>query len=356
MIAVVGSHCLLATDFFNLFHNPLFMLSAGIFHSQTGCETLRDFFSFFSKKIQKVYIPFVAVTMFLTLFQPIFSYIRWDVNAPYALKEMAIKLLSVLFMRVEYLNGPCWFLIAYLEISVFFEIIRSLLILFQKKTIKRDIPVITGLILFSISILFFVIGQKYNFPRCMDEAAVLFLWYTIGFLFFRSVQKLREKESFFSSRSTIIMLIASVISISGLFWISSYIGASYAWKKGENLLLIAMFSLAGMFCCWLLSQVLERTIFSKYFCYVGKNSFTIMTWHIVGFKILSSILIILPVFSIDELFGYVPRLPNIYWKCLYLVFGIFVPCILAYIWKPSSDFIINKLKKRFFKNENLTHS
>ena len=79
----------------------------------------------------------------------------------------AAKAADCFFMRVESISGPSWFLISLLEISVFFEMFRLLMLKFRMKSIEKILLVIFAVIIFPIGI--------YNdLPRCLDEPAILF--------------------------------------------------------------------------------------------------------------------------------------------------------------------------------------
>ena len=329
------------------------MLTAGIFHQKKVCKSWGDVTEFTKKKFLKIYVPFVIVTMFLTLLQPFLSAIHWDVNAPYQLREMIWQLFLIPFMRVEYLNGPCWFLIAYLEVSFSFEFIRLLLVFLCEKILKRpSTDLLNNLTLLILASIFFALGQRHELPRWLDEAAVLFLWYTLGFLFYQFFQNAKKQKIFSFRVRQCFFMIAALIIFSALISVVARTGTAYAWKKGDNLFLIVILSFGGISGCWFLSQVLKDMPLAAILGYIGKQSFTIMTWHFAGFKILSSILILFSIFSMDELFGYVPRMPNIYWKILYVLFGIFIPCGFQYVWQRFLLFIKNKLRDQFSAKNN----
>ena len=176
IIAVVGFHCGLLPEIFRLFHNPLFMFAAGMFHPVKPCQSWREYGGFLLKKIRRIYIPFVAITLVLTVLQPFLAKCHLASTQPYTLAEMPMKILTVFAMRVESINGPCWFLISYLEVSLFFELLRLLFHFTGITGYKMQMMLLT-----LVGVVLFPIGMYHNFPRELDESAILFIWYFLGY-------------------------------------------------------------------------------------------------------------------------------------------------------------------------------
>ena len=131
------------------------------------------YYGYLKKRFLRIYLPFVLLTIFLTLIQPLLVKMRLLPEAPYTLREFPMKLLTIFAMRVEGFSGPCWFLISLLEISIVFEAIRFFT---HRLPPKWEMGV-----LFATSIVLFPIGIYTDLPHVLDESMAMFVWYVVAF-------------------------------------------------------------------------------------------------------------------------------------------------------------------------------
>ena len=88
--SVVASHCDLLVAIVGLYHNPLFMFAAGVFHPRDASATWGGYCGYLKKRVQRIYLPFVLLTAFLTLVQPLLVKMGLLPEAPYTLRELPI--------------------------------------------------------------------------------------------------------------------------------------------------------------------------------------------------------------------------------------------------------------------------
>ena len=199
IVAVVAFHCNLMPEVMNLFHNPLFMFVAGIFHPHEASSTIEDYCRYLKKRFFRIYLPFILLTAFLTIVQPLL--IKWHLlfDVPYTIYEMPKKLITIFAMRVEGFSGPCWFLISLLEISIVFELIRFFT--------HHLSPRLEMIILLVISLVIFPIGIYAELPRVLDESMTMFVWYVIGFYMRPYLETLRTWQLGLSPRYRCVWMI-----------------------------------------------------------------------------------------------------------------------------------------------------
>ncbi len=325
IIAVVAFHCNLLPGFFFLFHNPLFMFAAGLFHPREASTICGGgYYKYLKKRFLRIYLPFVFLMAFLTLIQPLLVKLWILPETPYTLREIPMKLLTILAMRVEGFSGPCWFLISLLEISITFETFR---LFTHHLPSKWEMS-----ILFAISIILFPIGVYTNLPRVLDESAILFIWYVLGFYMKIHIDFLREWQQKLSSGARRLWLVGVgtiCIILSYCMFIFSRHG--YGWCCGAFPPLIAIGTFMGIMWSYGLATMLNYLSIAILLAVPGRVSFAIMAWHLGAFRLLSVVRVLMGTVPRGKLvLGYVYE--DGMWSAVYCLFGILLPCMGKICW------------------------
>ena len=84
------------------------------------------------------------------------------------------------------------------------------------------------------------------------------------------------------------------------------------------------------------SKKLEKIKILNFLKYIGKNSFSIMAFHFIGFKIGGILLDLIGIETDISLL--MPNAYNILYLCYYLVFGISISLLFSYLLKKVLKF------------------
>lgn len=313
IIAVVASHSNFMVGFMSLFHNPLFMFAAGVFHPHDASRTWKEYSEYLKKRFFRIYLPFVLLTAFLTLIQPLLVRLQLLSGVfPYTLKDMPIKLLTILGMRVEGFSGPCWFLISLLEISIAFETIRVFTQRFSGK--------VEFVVLLSISVILFPLGIFTNLPRVLDESATMFIWYMLGFYarpLFNAFQSKLANASAKEKMALMAGLCAVCIVLFPCMVLLARTGCE--WRGGAIPPLVAFGTAMGIVWSFSLASLLKQLPFAPILALPGKSSFTIMAWHIGAFNLLTILL------------NGSPCHEGV-WSVIYCLWGVVLPTVGKLCW------------------------
>lgn len=328
IIGVVAFHCNFLAGFFNLFHNPLFMFTAEIFHPHEASHTWGGVFRISEKRFFRIYLPFVYLTTLLTLIQPLLSKLRLVGDAPYTLREMPMKLLTILVMRVEGFSGPCWFLISLLEISILFETIRF----FTHRLSKRT----ELFLLLVISVIFFPIGIYTNLPRVLDESAIMFGWYVLGFYAKSLINDIHTKLNKFSRKKKTWSVGLCVVAIALSPCMISLSNNGYCWHYGKILPFIVLGTAMGIIWSFCLANLLVCLPFAQMLALPGKCSFAIMAWHLGAFRFLSILRVLLTSATAKELLGSYVKYKGT-WVVVYCLVGVLLPTIGKIYYDKGKD-------------------
>lgn len=266
---------------------------------------------------------------FLTLLQPLLSKFQLVVDAPYTLRQMPMKLLTILAMRVEGFSGPCWFLISLLEISILFETIRFFT--------HRLSPKTELLLLLAVSVILFPIGIYTNLPRVLDESATMFIWYVVGFYSRPLLKIISIPKHGQSVRQRIALIVALIMICLILFPIMMFLASrGYEWRGGPVLPVVALGNAMGIAWSLFLANLLACLPFAQLLALPGKCSFTIMAWHLGAFRVLSILRVLLTSATAKELLRSYVNFKGA-WVIVYCLVGVLLPTIGKIYWDKSKD-------------------
>lgn len=318
-LMVIGhSHCpVFLHDFIYSFHMILFYFCSAYFFKDEAF--IFDKKKFYFKKVKGLYWPYVKWSIIFILLHNLFYKIGFNADK-LSLIEIYINIKrSIRFLwQGEHFLGTYWFLP-----SLFWEIILFSIVVFVCKSQK-----VRGIII----VVLFCIGLGANCKGIgiyvSRELVILPVFYW-GYLWGNHIlpsEKLLEQYVY--KKIIIFLLLAFLIVI---------VACNDPIEIGANLFGIIPLSFCGFICGILFIYSISKNIMNAklggYLDVVGKYTLEIMTFHFLGFKLLSWLLLNIYNDSYSKLAEWpVPDSYAKYWY-LYSVMGVAFPLLLCFIKK-----------------------
>ena len=318
IIAVVMGHCNLAGKFVYLFHIPVFMFVSGLLNTHDAAASFHELSYRMRHVVWKRYIPFVVVETIFLLFHNFFYHFHW-LSEKFGYRQFASTFVKIVSLGGgESLGGALWFVIVLFEISVCFEIFLLL-----EKFFRRNFHIVMCL----IAAMCFFAGFHIKMPRLLDRACILSLYYVAGYLV------RRYDANILSRLRTIPAMVISIALLAGV----AVSPLKVSWDGG-NPLLSLLCGIAGITMVYGLASEFAKSHIGGLLTRYGRDSFFIMAYHFLGFKICAAALTLL---GFANLRTFVPLTPPPHTGFLLLVVfcivGLEFSCAVGLFWKYTSS-------------------
>lgn len=306
------------------FHMPFFFIVSGMFFVP---PTDRGFMKqFIKRRIKGLYIPFIKYGLLFLLLHNFFLHIKLynptiAVMGEYPyffdLKDFLIHLIYIVLgmEKVDPFIGPFWFLkslfLASISSVIFYNIFKTKLF-----------PYIFLLLSLFVSLIFYFHPLSYYFIGDFRLIPIAVFFYQSGYL----MRKLINDKWFFN-KIVQIFLIALFLYLNLKFRNSLSIKC-----HGSYLFIFMLTSFSGTAILLNLSKIIEGSIVANFFCYLGKRTMLILTFHLISFKIIS--LMVVKLYNLPySSIGYYPVIPGVdnFW-ILYSIIGVMIPVTFSFIW------------------------
>lgn len=305
-------------DYICMFHMPLFFFFSGYCFKE---KYLDNFYVFLRRKVTSIYIPYVFFgILFLLFHNSLCNLYFYDINSIHGYLSDSLfikKLCSIVFMMVDHdqLIAGYWFL----HSLMFSAVLSYILIKFYRKNI---VLVIVVCLIVSLSLLLFT---KNNISKLLARDILSTVFLLSGYFYKKNNYRFEEDRFlclFFLSLVWVGTLIIPCRMIS-LRW--------------QAIIPYYFFALFGIFAIFHLSkQIVKWNYVALCLKYIGDNTLCILTFHIVGFKLLSIFFIYFYGFPLYRLGDY-PVLGNDLigsWRwLLYFIIGLLFPLLINIIYK-----------------------
>lgn len=250
-------------------HMPLFAFLSGIVYKEEYSLNFQKVRIFIVKKIEKLYIPFEAYSLFFLLLHNFFYKINFigEINGNKILSGGGYVKQFVLILTLgggESLTGALWYLIPLFELEIIFTV---LLCLFKQIKKDKECNCVVAVIVAFIYILF----SNLNLPRNLSNASRLILFYSAGY-FCKKYNVLELKRSVPKQVAALVGCLA--------IWIGCTL-YSESWQ-GKNLLITAVSAGAAIYCVVEISKFLTKVAKEQVVAilkYIGKKTMPIVAWH-----------------------------------------------------------------------------
>lgn len=331
IVAVVMLHC----DF--PFHNstflPLWSLlgnswHVGVFFVMSGFflkdERVLNTFSFVKGKFKTLYLPLiVAYTISIILHNFFLKIGFYDETidyagkfiVPFSIKEMPMKLvLSYIGAGREPIMCALWFVYCLFASYVAYALLSRML----RRMFKKDdsYEYVRCFSLFALCALFHAIQEHFDIhiPRYSNIFSIMWLVY-LGYLI-----RQRFDMKFDSLKIAILSLI--------IFYLCNIVfGANVICTNTfHNTLSMTICVLSAFYTLAYVAKRMEKTHVSHALSFIGKNSFRIMTWHLLSFKLVTLMLKALG-YNLSLATTASPYTESICILVLYVAAGVLGPCV-----------------------------
>lgn len=316
LLMVIG-HCCYGPiiTFIYLFHMPAFFFISGY------CSKFEkgNFSSFLVKKIFSILVPFFFITFLFISIKALLTLIPGYIS-PFEYTEFGYwDSVKMLFLNGKVLTQPLgafWFLPA-----LFFAVIFAKLLVIA---CRGNIGLVYVLSLIVLIVAFYILSFDYSqYIWIMRAKRVLLvqhyvcLGYVIRNLFIWQKAKEANKPWALLVIFAICTTIASLIAFKDEVMLS-IVGNSFPQPLWKTML----GSCAGVIMLLALSVLISRfiPIIKKFFMYLGKASLAIMTFHFLGIKLFSLLLVAFNAFSYESIFVVTPPDGSSWWlRLIYVV-------------------------------------
>lgn len=278
MMLVVLGHChqRQIEVFVCLFHMPVFLFISGFFWKD---ENINNPIGFFKKRFKGLYLPYLCYEIIFFFLRPVFlalgwydaGAVSWNFGVGEVLKEI-IKI--VLLMGREQLLGAFWYLVMLLMLEIGYWIISYIV-----HKIFNDREDFRFGFIFLVWIIGCLLSRHIAIPR-IGSALIGLPFFYIGYL--TKKYQVNLKYTSVTCFASLIFLIVSVI------FGSAAIGSVTIHDPAFQLLC----GCVGIYLVMSISKRIESNNWkwSLIFDFVGTNTITVMAFHEIGFKLLTTML------------------------------------------------------------------
>ena len=312
--------------FFTMFYLPMFFFVSGFFYNSR-----EDAWIFIKKKFKSLYLCFFKWGILFLALRTFFVYIGFyaysipetsRTNMLYSIQKYTVRDYWSSFVKIVLLNvpeqlmRPLWFLGALFIAIIMLKLVDTI---FFKKISSVWFQVVIISIIFAIGYLDFLPGFL-----SQGFVALLFCWSGWKANEYRLLDKLFLLK--YTIQIGIIVLCLVICNVASLKTDLIMMSNTYtAWWT----MLISSFT--GICMMMLLSNYINRTVFAVFFSYIGQKTLYILPIHIVAFKIVSLVYILINGKNSILLASY-PIITNRFpWWILYSIVGIVVPLGVEFI-------------------------
>lgn len=340
IIAVVLGHAGIQGYFVSSFDLALFFFVAGHFYND---KYTADIFSYFGKKLERLWWPTFKYTAFFILFHNVFVFFRFTEGAaPHGnylpgeyidgYEILRRGFLAFWGQHLEVLGGPLWFIFPLFVGLLFFSIVRNIRIRLPIKIAAfGEFLLITALYLLGI----FIIEKHIVVPFWSESALLMIPIVYFGFISRNYIKKLIPKN-------TILLFLGVLFSVGILqYCINHQIIIIFSEKRYHDPILFLVVTLIGIYMNLLLAELICKVnVLTKLFSYIGEKSFHIMALHFLCFKMINLVYILAHNMS----YSFMPKVViTEKWWPLYVSAGVGMPLFFIYIYEYcKSTFFVKR--------------
>lgn len=326
----------IANSIFQYFGSLAGLFEVTIFYCVAGItlnnDKLKETFKFLFHKFKKLYLKVIIIGISAVLLHNVFINIGFykiglsysgKIMDAYVFKDYLVNFIkTILLANREVILGAFWFvyslIICFIILSFIEFIINKLKIIKHKRECRLFITFLLMFLSIFFSNVFSII-----IPRFSNSLVGLFLLDFTNYIFMN--KKLEKCNIYLLFVCLINFLFAPAFG--GIAMNSNIITSPY-------FLIIVVIS--ALYLLVFVSKKLEKIKILNFLKYIGKNSFSIMAFHFIGFKIGGILLDLIGIETDISLL--MPNAYNILYLCYYLVFGISISLLFSYLLKKVLKF------------------
>lgn len=301
--------------FITQFHMPFFFFISGMLYSSESCSARE----YMIRKGRSLLLPFWWWNLLLyPLYFVLYYWKNWSIEV--FAREVSDILLTV--EKVPFL-GATWFLPALFWVSS----VMHLTVRVLRKNKYGD------LILFVTGVAVCALGFSVTFPHRISRTLICSFFYVSGYLYQKNISARlgeRIKNAGALVGGVLFIVIASVneVSLGGnqyrypvAFIVGAFAAAFFVLRLSAWLLKMNWVWMSGL---------------SKHLAYIGKNSLSIVIWHLLMFRVPILIQMIMTQAEIKAITAFPVYDASGIWWLVYLVAGIYLSLGWQYVLNHNS--------------------
>ena len=328
-ISALNTFWIYIHHYIDLYCVTIFYCIAGI---TLNNNKLKDTISFLYHKFKKLYLKAIIIGLIAVFFHNLLIKIGFykigmsysgKIMYSYALKDFIIKSISTLLLaNREVILGAIWFLNSLIICFILLAIIEFIINKISFVKSKREFRLFITFILMFASICSSTMF-KFTIPRFNNSLVGLFLIDLTNYLY---------SNKKFESYNLYLMICCLLFAISAPFFGNIVMNINVITSPHYFIVVV----LSILYLLINLSKKIANSKKNKFLVYVGKNSFSIMIFHFLGFKIAACILNIFGFNADLSLLN--PIVSNMFELLYYVIFGICFPLIINIVLKRFLKF------------------
>lgn len=325
--------------FIYLWHVPVFFMIAGFFIRDDKLLCSRQFIV---NKLLSLYLPAVALYSIVILFHN--SFIDWGwygIDVDYGGKHVQyldlmgyVKalVLTLLCGGREPILGAMWFVFVLLFALCGLSVVTYIAQMLQRGRFTMERLRFAALL--TMALISFIATKYYGImiPRFSNVFSAMWLIY-IGMWVKRGVQFSNGK----------IATGALIIVFSACYFLDPS-GFSLNVNRFDGIVSLTFISVAALYSVCYLSRIIETTTIGKALKVVGRESFSVMAFHFVGFKLCSMLVSRYMDVAMTSLVAKCDD--SVVLFVLYMSFGVGVPIVLVKVYRSLLK-IIRKVRNSY---------
>jgi fucose 4-O-acetylase-like acetyltransferase len=304
--------------FLSMFHMPLFFVAAGYCFND---KYLTMPLAFLKRRLKRLYVPFVKWGLVFALLRPLFFTLHiydttYGFNGVGAVKGNWLDILHSCWIIVTQMRGTDWLLGGYWFLNAAF--FGSIIAWVTRHLIRKvEYTLIT---LIALLVVVHVTNFHITFLNINTRAFAAAVIYIAG-----SVLNLKKVPLFGPVGITASLALTAL----GMFyWPLAIDNISYdGWQLFPHILtaILATWSFYSLFTRYINGETTSRL--KRFFLFIGENTLSILTWHLLSFKLASLIIILIYGLPIEQLgeFPVIMEYSIKGWWLLYFLVGVGLP-------------------------------
>lgn len=299
------------------FHMPLFFIISGYLLSN---YISKDIKTLFNKRIHSLYIPYLKWSILFIIFHNLFLNLNLIDGEHLTFIDILKKVAwSALFMRnTEILTSGYWFIQA-----LFIGSIGTIFLLRIVKSEKIGI-----LIMLLLSMLALWLESSFKTPQVISNVCLAMMFVMAG-IFIRKYKSVLKKP-------ILIFPTFVIVLIGSIYCFASFDYCLY-WRTLPFLLIGTAGSIMVLNICHLIKPSFQRVL-----CFIGDNSFIILTLHLLSFRIVNFILIKIHNLSIDSLTTHPTITSYDHMWIAYTIVGVITPLLVQKCYNYATIIMTKK--------------
>ena len=326
-------------NFFYLFHMPFFFVLSGLFFKTKSYDNIENVLMFIKNKFRRLLVPYLLINIIcLSLHNflikiHIYSTDTSLENIPnITTYYTSIKdYITNFFLHIEPIISPSWFLYV-LFVSLTIYIILNYIL--RKIQVNFEFNKLTSILLFLL----------FGFYLSLHHSKLLYIGTICSVLSCLYIGEHIKKMDITSLCNFKYYCFSIVFLLFFTFYLKKPILISI--NQYYNPILLILLSIFGFIFVINFANNIKSEYLINILNYIGKRTLTILLFHLIGFKIIT----LLQILILNESFVNLAYLRGYkldwYWVIAYIFVGVCFPLLLEYIYSNIKKYILFKNKDK----------